>query len=75
MASIKRGHTLKQISDMTGIKYSTLSERVRINDVRPIYVICENRGPGTNRGNLYDIEKVLSLFQPKERGRPRTLKV
>jgi hypothetical protein len=75
MASIKRGHTLKQISDLTGIKYSTLSGRVRISDVRPIYVICENRGPGTNRGNLYDIEKVLSLFQLKERGRPRTLKV
>jgi hypothetical protein len=75
MLAVKRGYTLKEISEETGIKYSTLSERVRRSVVVPVYVICESRGPGTGKGNLYDIDEVLALFRPEKRGRPRKLHV
>jgi len=74
MVDLKLGFRLKEICESTGIKYSTLRERVKDSKVKPLYVVSKSSGPGTGKGNLYDLGEVMRLFRPEERGRPRILK-
>lgn len=79
---IKRGYTIREIADITNLKYKTLAERIRQVRLRPLYRVSESRGKGTGKGNLYNIDEVVRLFDyggskvrvgKRRRGRPRII--
>jgi predicted transcriptional regulator len=73
---VKRGYTIVEIAEATGIPKSTIRDRIHRVNLQPIYIVSEADGrPGTGKGNRFDLDEVLALFKPEKRGRPRTLKV